>query len=75
MIPPDANISIYGTLLATSTHFRVANGLKIEPVAPPGVIYLSIPTPLNDSPSGNGSTNAGMVLVSVTAFAPPSNAA
>lgn len=75
MIPPDAKMSISGTARATSTHFLVAKGLRIVPVAPPGAIYFSTPTPLNDSPSGYGSTSAGIVFVRVTARAPPSRAA
>lgn len=64
-----------GTSLATSEAFFKANGLNTGPVVPPGAYNLAEPTPTIGSPLGKGSYNPGIVLVSVTALAPPSNAA
>jgi len=75
MIPPLPNISNSGTNLATSAHFFSANGLRTDPVVPPGAYLFSLPTPTVGSPLGSGSYSPGIVLVKVTALAPPSNAA
>ena len=72
IIPPLPNISISGTNLATSAHFFNANGLNTGPVVPPGANNLAAPTPTIGSPLGSGSYNPGIVLVRVTALAPPS---
>jgi hypothetical protein len=70
IIPPLPNISISGTILATSAHFLSAKGRRTLPVVPPAEYYLALPTGRKGSPEGSGSIRPGIVLVSVTAFAP-----